>query len=333
MLIFVALLITVGASELPTKSDSAKQSIAEDTRILTGQELVDYVNKHQKFFKAEYSPEAEEFGRSRIMDSKYIDQIDGDVIEDVDSDEEIPERIMLGGIFSRSNERPSVRPVQWDNKGKTNAHLSDTDILACCGILCGFGCMGGITTLAWAYFVREGVCTGGRYRERGVCKPYPFYPCGVHKDQPFYGDCPKGIWKTPTCRRTCQFRYNKPYLEDKIYGKRAYILPTNETVIQREIMKNGPVIASFKVYKDFLYYKSGIYVHTNGTEQGGHAVKMLGWGVENNVKYWLLANSWNTDWGENGYFRILRGENHCTIEQGAVAGMIDFERSKKAMNV
>uniref|UniRef100_A0A9J2PAG3 Peptidase C1A papain C-terminal domain-containing protein n=1 Tax=Ascaris lumbricoides TaxID=6252 RepID=A0A9J2PAG3_ASCLU len=32
------------------------------------------------------------------------------------------------------------------------------------------------------------------------------------------------------------------------------------------------------------------------------------------VKYWLAANSWGNEWGEDGLFRILRGENHCEIE-------------------
>lgn len=38
------------------------------------------------------------------------------------------------------------------------------------------------------------------------------------------------------------------------------------------------------------------------------------WGVENSVKFWLCDNSWGTGWGENGLFKILRGENHCEIE-------------------
>ena len=45
----------------------------------------------------------------------------------------------------------------------------------------------------------------------------------------------------------------------------------------------------------------GVYKHVTGSVLGGHAVKLLGWGVENGTKYWLLANSWNTDWGENGW--------------------------------
>jgi cathepsin B len=57
---------------------------------------------------------------------------------------------------------------------------------------------------------------------------------------------------------------------------------------------------------------------------GGHAVKAVGWGVESstNTPYWIIANSWSTTWGEQGYFRILRGTDECGIEAGAYAGKI-----------
>ena len=44
----------------------------------------------------------------------------------------------------------------------------------------------------------------------------------------------------------------------------------------------------------------GVYQHVGGKKIGGHAVKMLGWGTENGTNYWLIANSWNSDWGDNG---------------------------------
>lgn len=47
---------------------------------------------------------------------------------------------------------------------------------------------------------------------------------------------------------------------------------------------------------------------------GYHAVRIVGWGEENHVKYWIVANSWGKDWGENGFFRILRNEYECSIE-------------------
>jgi len=69
---------------------------------------------------------------------------------------------------------------------------------------------------------------------------------------------------------------------------------------------------SFNVYSDFMNYKSGIYKHTSGTLEGGHAVKILGWGVEGGVNYWICANSWGTSWGEKGFFRIAYGQ--CGID-------------------
>jgi len=71
----------------------------------------------------------------------------------------------------------------------------------------------------------------------------------------------------------------------------------------------------------FLPYQSGVYQHVTGDELGGHAIKILGWGVESNTPYWLVANSWNTEWGAKGYFKILRGSDECGIEDYIVGGI------------
>jgi len=94
--------------------------------------------------------------------------------------------------------------------------------------------------------------------------------------------------------------------------------------IQKEILTNGPVEAAFWVFDDFFNYKSGVYQRSpSATYAGGHAVKIYGWGVdkESKLPYWLVANSWNSDWGENGSFRILRGSNECCFEDEVAAGL------------
>ncbi len=88
----------------------------------------------------------------------------------------------------------------------------------------------------------------------------------------------------------------------------------------QEIYAHGPIEVAFTVYEDFLTYKSGVYTHTSGSALGGHAVRMVGWGVLNGVNYWKVANSWNEDWGAAGYFLIKRGTNECGIEDDGVAG-------------
>lgn len=51
-----------------------------------------------------------------------------------------------------------------------------------------------------------------------------------------------------------------------------------------------------------------------GRAVGRHAVRVIGWGVENKIPYWLVANSWNTSWGDKGIFKILRGDNEVAFE-------------------
>lgn len=67
----------------------------------------------------------------------------------------------------------------------------------------------------------------------------------------------------------------------------------------------------------------GVYQHVKGKVLGGHAIRILGWGVDKytNTPYWLIANSWNTDWGDHGYFKIKRGNNECDIENSISAGL------------
>ncbi|CAP35379.1 Protein CBG17827 [Caenorhabditis briggsae] len=95
--------------------------------------------------------------------------------------------------------------------------------------------------------------------------------------------CPKAV--TPKCALSCQSKYNTEYAKDKNFGSSAYYVGRNFSVIQTEIMTNGPVEASFTVYEDFYIYKKGVYQYTAGEVLGGHAIKIIGWGTENGTDY------------------------------------------------
>lgn len=181
--------------------------------------------------------------------------------------------------------------------GKFQADISAEDLLACCSG-CGMGCNGGFPGAAWEYWVKSGLVTGGLYNSQEGCQPYAVPACEHHTKGPL-GPC-GSIVHTPKCVHMCIDGYNVSYNDDKVFGKKAYSLAKHVDQIQYEIMQNGPVEADFTVFSDFPNYKSGVYQRHSLIPMGGHAVRILGWGKENGVDYWLVANSWNSDWGDQG---------------------------------
>jgi hypothetical protein len=95
-----------------------------------------------------------------------------------------------------------------------------------------------------------------------------------------------------------------------------------------QVYTYGPVATGFMVYNDFYSYdaKNEIYQWDRKSKQiGGHAVSVIGFGESKaGEKYWLVRNSWGTEWGDKGYFKILRGVNECEIESNAVGCIPDF---------
>ncbi|XGW02473.1 hypothetical protein V3C99_014481 [Haemonchus contortus] len=315
------------------------RKISKEAESLTGQELADYVNQNQKLFKAAPSKLSMEKMKAKLMDVKYVVE-SADEAEELIIDAEIPDS------FDARTQWPTCKSISlirdqsdcgscWAfgaaeamsdriciaSGGKTQVTISADDVLSCCGRKCGNGCEGGYPIEAWRYWVKTGICTGGSYESQSGCKPYPIPPCGHHPNQTYYGPCPTNEYDTPVCTNKCIAGYKTSYADDKHYGTSAYNVAKTVAGIQKEIMTNGPVEAAYTVYEDFYQYTGGVYTHTGGAEVGGHAVRILGWGVDNKTPYWLVANSWNTDWGENGYFRILRGVNECGIEHAIVAGL------------
>eukprot|EP00088_Acartia_fossae_P034356 TRINITY_DN3527_c0_g1_i4.p1 TRINITY_DN3527_c0_g1~~TRINITY_DN3527_c0_g1_i4.p1 ORF type:complete len:267 (+),score=54.65 TRINITY_DN3527_c0_g1_i4:2-802(+) len=208
------------------------------------------------------------------------------------------------------------------SQGKHHVHVSTENLLSCCWS-CGFGCNGGFPGAAWSYWKRQGIVSGGTYDSHQGCQPYQIKPCEHHVNGT-RGPCEEG-GKTPKCHQYCENKnYLVSYKSDLSYGATSYSIKRDEKQIQQELINNGPVEAAFTVFEDFPNYKTGVYQHVSGKPLGGHAIRILGWGVEAGTPYWLVANSWNYDWGDNGTFKILRGSDHCGIESGVVAGIPKF---------
>ena len=101
----------------------------------------------------------------------------------------------------------------------------------------------------------------------------------------------------------------------------------DEAQIRMEIYKWGPVVAAMEVYPDFYTWNPQTEIYTwdgKYSQVGGHAVEIVGWGEEKDIKYWWIKNSWGSDWGIGGYFKIIRGKNMCGIEKNTMGLQPDF---------
>jgi len=179
--------------------------------------------------------------------------------------------------------------------------LSAEDMNSCSKstfVRCG-SCEGGRPACAWTYWVHTGVVSND-------CYPYT-----AGNDSSMV---------TPECKKKCTGNTALNWDSDKRKGEKSYTIQGEENM-KTELAKNGPFEVAFEVYEDFMSYSSGIYHHTSGGYEGGHAVKLIGYGEEGGVKYWICANSWDVTWGEKGFFRIKRGNNECDIESQAWGGI------------
>jgi cathepsin B len=216
--------------------------------------------------------------------------------------------------------------------------LSAQDVCFNGGGFMSMGCNGGQITSPWSYlkkggmFGGKGAVSGGQYQGtgpfgKGFCSDFSLPHCHHHGPQgsdpyPAEGQpgCPHE--SSPSGFKSCDSDAKAPHNDfaaDKYSYDGQTVTASGEEDMQKAIMAGGPMEVAFSVYSDFENYASGIYHHVSGQQVGGHAVKVVGWGVDNGVKYWKIANSWNPYWGEKGYFRIKRGNNEGGMEDQAVA--------------
>lgn len=155
--------------------------------------------------------------------------------------------------------------------------LSEQELVDCSNSYSNEGCNGGWMDDAFAYV-----------RDKGICK---------ESEYPYKAE-------DGTCKK------RKPVVHIKDY---CDIPPNNEDLLLKYV-SIGPVSVAIEAdSQDFQLYKSGIFNSSFCGEELDHGVAIVGYGSYRGLDYWLVKNSWDTTWGDEGYIKILRGVNMCGI--------------------
>lgn len=115
----------------------------------------------------------------------------------------------------------------------------------------------------------------------------------------------------------------------------AYIgIPASDDALRRALLVVGPVSIALDATDNFQSYSSSDYIFNDNTcdpTTPDHALLLVGY---NDIeKYWIVKNSWNTDWGLDGYIYINNTlHNMCGISSYAVVPYIEPQTTEEEQN-
>jgi C1A family cysteine protease len=84
---------------------------------------------------------------------------------------------------------------------------------------------------------------------------------------------------------------------------------TTEEFLKSSLILKGPVLLEMKVSDEFIVYSGGVYEGDPEEPPEGIDHDVLLVGYNDDGRYWVIKNSWGTDWGEDGFGRIRYGES------------------------
>ncbi|PQM57429.1 MAG: hypothetical protein CML47_11105 [Rhodobacteraceae bacterium] len=157
---------------------------------------------------------------------------------------------------------------------------------------CCLGCNGGVMDNAFDYIIKK---------QHGLIDTEESYPY-----MGFEGNC----------------KFSKKGSGAKIIN--WIDIPSGDEYALAEAVANvGPVSVTVDASSQWQFYDTGILIPkrifgcSSKPINANHGVVIVGYGSENNIDYWIVRNSWGTDWGESGYLRLVRGINACGVANSA----------------
>jgi len=113
--------------------------------------------------------------------------------------------------------------------------------------------------------------------------------------------------------------FNKTMVKAVVKG--GVTLPTNETQMAQWLLKNGPISIGINANAMQFYYGgvSHPWRFLCNPQSLDHGVLIVGFGIHHyplfrkDLPFWIVKNSWGTGWGEQGYYRVYRGDGTCGV--------------------
>jgi len=197
--------------------------------------------------------------------------------------------------------------------------ISEQQLVDCTWSALNYGCNGGSPDAALSWLIKENV---GKFQLSSEYGPYLSQDGFCHLDQ--NGSAVAASLHLPW-QRNVNFDSSITVVGCSHIDVGVMSLaesPTMTEDAQIEMLSfvlftYGPASVSIWASDDdFYFYGSGVYNDPDcRTIEVDHVVVLVGYGTDSKsgLSYWLLKNSWSSNWGEDGYMRIAQNGNICGV--------------------
>ncbi|XP_072745377.1 uncharacterized protein [Anoplolepis gracilipes] len=124
----------------------------------------------------------------------------------------------------------------------------------------------------------------------------------------------------------CHFKKNLA----KVQLASAVNITSNETQMAQWLVQNGPISIGINA-NAMQFYIGGVshpFKFLCNPKNLDHGVLIVGYGISDyplfhkKLPYWIIKNSWGKRWGEQGYYRVYRGDGTCGLNTMATSAVV-----------
>lgn len=124
-------------------------------------------------------------------------------------------------------------------------------------------------------------------------------------------------------------KFNRSKVAARVSG--GVEISQNETQMAQWLVQNGPISVGLNA-NAMQFYKGGVskpFPFLCSPDGIDHGVLIVGFGehdypvFKKKLPYWIIKNSWGPGWGEQGYYRLYRGDGRCGINMMTSSAVVE----------